>query len=769
MTEYLQILELSKAEQSLCMKSFSRVDFEGFRNRNPDRVPLTCEWLLVHPSYLTWRNKDESSLLWISADPGCGKSVMAKFLVDHLRETKSENDIPELVCHFFFKDDNATQRSAVLCLNAILHQIFQDDPSLLRHVFPKFESKGTSMKYYFNTLWQILLAVTRDPEATNLVFIIDGLDECDQTNQTKLLNALSSFYARSSRFLRLRPYVKFLVFSRPENTIKSHFSRLPEIRLRGEDETGPISQDVERFIQYSIDQLEMQGLPVNLLTDFQTKLVEGADRTFLWATLMIQLLKESSTDGVSQTDLQMFLASKDLYGLYSHLLQRSKKPAEARKLLQLIVAAARPLTLDELNIALNAGPGLRSLNDLNSALKYPCENYLKSLCGHFIRIIRSEVYLVHQTAREFLLQETQETNHPPLHSTSNAKCTWQHTISMVESQRVLLVSCMSYILLLGGWETIQSNVSRPKGTNTRKLFQESCENHPFLNYASTQWPTHFREAVKMMEDGLVNDAQRLCDPSFAGCEMWLSGHSFYTAYFFNLPVQEVQLRVSIFFGLEILARSILSNHHVNLNSVDTLQQTVLHLACWNGQTSIAELLLEQGANTEDRDEELKSPLHLAAQGDLVEITASLLKHGADIEARDRDSRTAIHLAVVHNNFGVVKLLLERGGNPKTYDEKHRTPLLDALAHGPSHQNIAKMLVDSGVDVNATDEEQRTTLHLAVESGDLTTLNGVLALKADVSLEDTKGDTALHILRRKPTLDLRNPSAMETLVPNQAKI
>jgi len=40
-------------------------------------------------------------MLWVSADPGCGKSVFAKYLVDSIL-TITESRI---ICYFFFKDD----------------------------------------------------------------------------------------------------------------------------------------------------------------------------------------------------------------------------------------------------------------------------------------------------------------------------------------------------------------------------------------------------------------------------------------------------------------------------------------------------------------------------------------------------------------------------------------------------------------------------------------------------------------------------------------
>lgn len=155
---------------------------------------------------------------------------------------------------------------------------------------------------------------------------------------------------------------------------------------------------------------------------------------------MIQLFKEASTNGVSQRDLQALLKSRDLYVLYNHLLQRSSDPAMARKLLQIILTSTRPLTLDEINPALNVLPSHFSMTEVGSALKYPCENYIKSLCVHFILIIRSEVCLVHQTAREFLLQQPHVPKFDPLQppGTRNLERnppgrTWEHSLSMCDS------------------------------------------------------------------------------------------------------------------------------------------------------------------------------------------------------------------------------------------------------------------------------------------------------------------------------------------------
>ena len=90
------------------------------KNRNPDRVLGTCQWFVDHNLFRQWRKSKSSSMLWVSADPGCGKSVLAKYLVDSKLPTTESRT----TCYFFFKDDFEDQRSAKSALGCILHQLF---------------------------------------------------------------------------------------------------------------------------------------------------------------------------------------------------------------------------------------------------------------------------------------------------------------------------------------------------------------------------------------------------------------------------------------------------------------------------------------------------------------------------------------------------------------------------------------------------------------------------------------------------------------------
>ncbi|EED23383.1 conserved hypothetical protein [Talaromyces stipitatus ATCC 10500] len=114
-------------DQRRCHQAFKTSTYEKFKNINPSRVEGTCEWVLNSPEYLRWWNATSNDLLWISADPGCGKSVLAKSLIDGVFPASDSNIS---IMYFFFKD-NDEQNNLATALCAVLHQLFSLQPQLL--------------------------------------------------------------------------------------------------------------------------------------------------------------------------------------------------------------------------------------------------------------------------------------------------------------------------------------------------------------------------------------------------------------------------------------------------------------------------------------------------------------------------------------------------------------------------------------------------------------------------------------------------------------
>ena len=228
--------------------------------------------------YKAWSKKEGSSLLWVSADPGCGKSVLSSFLVNRFREPNSQAGLPGIVCCFFFADGNAGQADATSALRALLHQLLKANNSLIGHAMSEYNSKGLKFRNDPQTLWEILKKAATDPSSGNVICVIDGLDECERSTQSLLMGFLCQFYSQTEIAgpKRQKAHLKIIVTSRPYRAIEDAFHDLPESRLRGENETDIISKDVELMVNARVEKLgSRRRLSDDVKEDLKRSLIEG--------------------------------------------------------------------------------------------------------------------------------------------------------------------------------------------------------------------------------------------------------------------------------------------------------------------------------------------------------------------------------------------------------------------------------------------------------------------------------------------------------------
>lgn len=221
------------ARKGAIFKMLNASPYLDRKEKNPDQVPGTCEWFVNHQSFRRWRESPSSSMLWVSADPGCGRSVLAKHLVDfELPSTRSRT-----TCYFFFKDDFEDQRSARSALCCILHQLFKQKGALLSdNVIERFETDGEHLTKSFGDLWDVLVLASQDKNAGEIVCILDAFDECEDQERSELTRYLCRFYGTRNNL-----NLKFLLTSRPYGNIRRGFQPLqipglPVIHLSGESE-----------------------------------------------------------------------------------------------------------------------------------------------------------------------------------------------------------------------------------------------------------------------------------------------------------------------------------------------------------------------------------------------------------------------------------------------------------------------------------------------------------------------------------------------------
>jgi hypothetical protein len=179
------------------------------KNRVPRRVEGTCEWFTSHHKFSEWKAK-RTALLWVSADPGCWKSVLARYLADDVLAPTPTT----ISCYVFFKGGIELQETAASALCCILHQVFKQSAALASpEVIRRFkESNKDVLLSSFDELWEVLLIAARGALDKKIICIVDALDECQGSDQKVFLKTIKQFYSKPDAN---RPSLSVLLTSPP--------------------------------------------------------------------------------------------------------------------------------------------------------------------------------------------------------------------------------------------------------------------------------------------------------------------------------------------------------------------------------------------------------------------------------------------------------------------------------------------------------------------------------------------------------------------------
>ncbi|KAL4911910.1 ankyrin repeat-containing domain protein [Aspergillus aurantiobrunneus] len=249
----------------------------------------------------------------------------------------------------------------------------------------------------------------------------------------------------------------------------------------------------------------------------------------------------------------------------------------------------------------------------------------------------------------------------------------------------------------------------------------------------------------------------------------------------------------------------------NVNQRDQHGQTAFHSAMNCNDLSLVQLLVDSGADISVADSAGETPLFFAASFGKLHLVNYLLSLGAHNKAEKTGVRIPLYIATRRQHIHLFQPLVDAGflvnstddftplmyasnyndlpamrefirlGADVNYVNRHgksvvdvtlTTPGVDALSilldagadistpkadgtsvlhqYGIREDNI-QFLIENGADIHAVGPDNRTPLHVAVESDDqYDEYQRILPLlKAGISTEarDSKGDTALHIAVR----------------------
>ncbi|XP_053308682.1 B-cell lymphoma 3 protein [Spea bombifrons] len=176
--------------------------------------------------------------------------------------------------------------------------------------------------------------------------------------------------------------------------------------------------------------------------------------------------------------------------------------------------------------------------------------------------------------------------------------------------------------------------------------------------------------------------------------------------------------------------------------------TALHIAVVHGNVPAVQrllsLFLHVGKDLDCLNNLRQTPLHLAVITDQPALVSLLLAHGCSPDIPDRNGQTCILLACENRSINSLQLLLKgRTWNPEATNYQGVTALHIAISTG--RRDIALCLLENGADVDAVEMKSgRTPLIQAVESGCEELVALLLQRGAQVNAQTYAGNTALHV-------------------------
>jgi len=626
-------------------------------------------------------------MLQLVGAPGIGKTMISSYLIEEL-DKRAQFTSGMIFAYYFCDNKDDKRNTAIAIIRGLLLQLLRQRPLLFKHIQEDYDQMRDRAFDNFDALWRILLKMLRDPHAGQIYILIDALDECDKSSRgfrQAFLENLAELFPIEQGKGSENIDVKLLITCRPESDISDE---LIDPRRSVRIDSSKINADLWKYIQTRVNELSTKKkYPSKLKQDIQGTLSEKAGGTFLWVSLILKDISETTVISKVRTKLQSLPSS--LSEVYSRILNKIQEDdvGNARFILQWVVTARRPLTIDELAMARALGPEgwdkntiptADALGELNDGFKF-CEPLV------YLDDATQTINLVHQSAKDYLLEENLQGN-------SHLS---MYRIIPDKANSCILDICWRYLSMEEFSRDIMKHAA--KGT-IRELSQERLQTRCFLQYAIEEWQEHALAA----------------SPAVITDFLWESD-------IFNRVslLRDHWLQRAAGKGDDAVVRKLLmANANVNAAAADYRGRTALQAAAGGGHLEVVERLLAANAdvNAAAAGGYGRTALQAAAGGGHLEVVERLLAANANVNAAATDyrSRTALQAAAGRGHLEVVERLLAANANVNAAAAGgYGRTALQAAAEG-GHLEVVERLLAANANVNAAaaDDGGRTALQAA---------------------------------------------------------
>ena len=172
-----------------------------------------------------------------------------------------------------------------------------------------------------------------------------------------------------------------------------------------------------------------------------------------------------------------------------------------------------------------------------------------------------------------------------------------------------------------------------------------------------------------------------------------------------------------------------------------IRQSSVCPAMW-ADAAVCRVLIDAGADVHTKDDNGRSPLHSACNSGALDVVKILVRAGAGVRATDNEGHTCLTLAVCSGHTDTVRYLV---GLPDV-DVNDGGGYDDALHYAVMSCNadVVQMLIDAGADIDMLDNDGRSPLLSACNSGALDVVKILVRAGAGVRARDNQGDTCLTL-------------------------
>jgi ankyrin repeat protein len=354
-----------------------------------------------------------------------------------------------------------------------------------------------------------------------------------------------------------------------------------------------------------------------------------------------------------------------------------QKRQHGRRLFQSMVAAIRPLRVEELAevfaIEFDSDAALNLVEDWRP--ENPEEAVL-SACSTLISVVIDEigtkiVQFSHFSVKEFLTSDRLQTS-----VVGNIS---QYYIALETAHTFLARTCLAVLLQLD-----------------KNVDQEQLATLPLALYAAQHWIDHakFENVTSRIQDAM----ECLFNPMKPHFQAWLwiydmDARSWESVHGYESLHGLTPLYYVALCGFSDLARHLIITHAENVSAECRDNRTPLHAASHKGHVDVARVFLDHGADVDAPDIDDWTPLHLASDNGHLKVVQLLLEHEATLDAGTNMDFTPLYLASDSGHLEVVRLLLEHRADVNCQHIADGTPLQAAIDSG--YYDIARLLLDHG--------------------------------------------------------------------------